>query len=70
MVLCIHADDTPSTDLREAIYLRHGLLDRLSVARLEADGSLKVVSADTQRMLQAEAQRWAAVAKATGLRID
>jgi tripartite-type tricarboxylate transporter receptor subunit TctC len=26
--------------------------------------------ADTQRMLQAEAQRWAAVAKATGFRID
>jgi DNA-binding CsgD family transcriptional regulator len=44
MVLCMHADDTPSTDHREAIYLRHGLLERLSVARLEADGSLMAVN--------------------------
>jgi DNA-binding CsgD family transcriptional regulator len=44
MVLRMHANDAPSADHREAIYLRHGMLERLSVARLESDGSLMAVN--------------------------
>lgn len=44
MVLRMHADEAPCADHREAIYLRHGMLERLSVVNLEADGSLMAVN--------------------------
>ncbi|GAP37642.1 helix-turn-helix transcriptional regulator [Piscinibacter sakaiensis] len=43
-VLRMHADEAPSRDHREAIYRRHGVLERLSVARREDDGSLLAVN--------------------------
>ncbi|MDZ5456109.1 helix-turn-helix transcriptional regulator [Azohydromonas lata] len=44
VMLRMHADEAPSADHRQAIYLRHGMAERLSVARLEADGSLLAVN--------------------------
>lgn len=44
MVLRMHADEAPCADHREAIYRRHGMLERLSVATLETDGSLLAVN--------------------------
>lgn len=38
-LLRMHADEAPSSTHRDAIYLRHGMLERLSVARREADGA-------------------------------
>jgi DNA-binding CsgD family transcriptional regulator len=43
-MLRMHADEAPSADHRQAIYLRHGMVERLSVARLESDGSLLAVN--------------------------
>jgi DNA-binding CsgD family transcriptional regulator len=40
LMLRTHADEIPSATHREAIYRRHGMLERLSVARAESDGSL------------------------------
>jgi DNA-binding CsgD family transcriptional regulator len=37
-VLRMHADEAPSSAHRDAIYLRHGMLERLSVARRAPDG--------------------------------
>jgi len=36
-VLRMHADEAPSRDHREAIYLRHGVVERLSVVRRESE---------------------------------
>ena len=44
VMLRMHADEAPSADHRQAIYLRHGMAERLSVARLEGDGSLLAVN--------------------------
>lgn len=44
VMLRMHADEAPSADHRQAIYLRHGMVERLSVARLEGDGSLLAVN--------------------------
>ncbi|WP_119155372.1 helix-turn-helix transcriptional regulator [Caldimonas tepidiphila] len=44
VMLRMSASEAPNADHREAIYLRHGVLERLSVARLEADGSLLAVN--------------------------
>lgn len=44
VMLRMHADEAPSADHREAIYVRHGMLERLSVARIEVDGSLLAVN--------------------------
>lgn len=43
-VLRMGADDAPNAEHREAIYRRHGVLERLSVAHLEDDGSLLAVN--------------------------
>lgn len=43
-VLRMHADDAPTRDHREAIYRRHGVLERLSVVQRAADGSLLAVN--------------------------
>jgi DNA-binding CsgD family transcriptional regulator len=40
MLLRMHASEAPNAEHREAIYQRHGMLERLSVARLDDDGSL------------------------------
>lgn len=40
VMLRMHADEAPSAAHRDAIYHRHGMVERLSVARLEDDGSL------------------------------
>ncbi|NML16386.1 helix-turn-helix domain-containing protein [Azohydromonas caseinilytica] len=44
VMLRMHADEAPSADHRQAIYLRHGMVERLSVARLDTDGSLLAVN--------------------------
>jgi DNA-binding CsgD family transcriptional regulator len=44
VMLRMHADEAPSADHRQAIYVRHGMVERLSVARLEDDGSLLAVN--------------------------
>jgi DNA-binding CsgD family transcriptional regulator len=44
VMLRMHADEAPSADHRQAIYLRHGMVERLSVARLEGDGALLAVN--------------------------
>lgn len=43
-VLRMHADDAPTRDHREAIYRRHGVLERLSVVHRAADHSLLAVN--------------------------
>jgi DNA-binding CsgD family transcriptional regulator len=40
LLLRMHASEAPNAEHREAIYRRHGVIERLSVARLEGDGSL------------------------------
>lgn len=40
VLLRMGAHEAPSADHRDAIYRRHGIVERLSVACLEADGSL------------------------------
>jgi DNA-binding CsgD family transcriptional regulator len=44
LMLRMHADEAPSAVHREAIYRRHGLAERLSVACREGDGSLLAVN--------------------------
>ncbi len=44
VVLRMDADDAPNSDHREFIYHRHRVRERLSVARLQADGSLLAVN--------------------------
>lgn len=43
-VLRMHANEAPNADHREQIYRRHGVLERLSVAALEPDGSMLAVN--------------------------
>lgn len=43
-LLRMHADDAPSADHRDAIYRRHGVLERLSVVQHQHDGSLLAVN--------------------------
>lgn len=43
-VLRMHADEAPTRDHREAIYRRHGVLERLSVVRRAPDRSLLAVN--------------------------
>jgi DNA-binding CsgD family transcriptional regulator len=44
VMLRMRADEAPSAEHRDAIYRRHGMLERLSVARAEDDGSLLAVN--------------------------
>jgi DNA-binding CsgD family transcriptional regulator len=44
LVLRMRADEAPNAEHRDIIYRRHGLAERLSVAALEADGSLLAVN--------------------------
>ena len=44
VMLQMTADEAPSAEHRDAIYLRHGMLERLSVARADPDGSLLAVN--------------------------
>lgn len=43
-VLRMTADDAPNSDHRDIIYRRHHMIERLSVAQLEDDGSLLAVN--------------------------
>ena len=43
-MLRMHADEAPSADHRDAIYRRHGMLERLSVVQRADDGSLLAVN--------------------------
>jgi len=43
-VLRMHADEAPSSQHRETIYRRHGMLERLSVVRRGDDGSLLAIN--------------------------
>jgi DNA-binding CsgD family transcriptional regulator len=43
-VLRMGADEAPNAEHRESIYRRHGVVERLSVAQLEEDGSLLAVN--------------------------
>jgi DNA-binding CsgD family transcriptional regulator len=65
-VLAMHADDAPNPEHREAIYRRHALAERLSVAALDDDGSLLAVNLyhhDHQgRFSAAERDRFCAIA--------
>ena len=67
-MLRMHASEAPSADHRDAIYMRHGMVERLSVARMEADGSL--LAANLYRhgaqdtFGEAEVEHFAAVAPA------
>jgi len=65
-VLRMHADEAPSRDHREAIYLRHGVVERLSVVRREGDGSVFAVNlyhhAHQGRFGDGELQAFAAAA--------
>ncbi len=44
VMLRMNADDVPNGLHREAIYVRHSMIERLSVAHIEADGSLLAVN--------------------------
>jgi len=44
VLLRMHAEEAPNADHREAIYRRHGLLERLSVATRHEDGSVLAVN--------------------------
>lgn len=44
VMLKIHADDVPNPLHRRAIYRRHDMVERLSVARIDVDGSLLAVN--------------------------
>jgi len=43
-LLRMHADELPSADHREAIYRRHGMLERLSVVQRADDGGLLAIN--------------------------
>ena len=43
-LLRMHADEAPSSDHRDAIYRRHGVVERLSVAQRAGDASLLAVN--------------------------
>lgn len=45
VMLQMRADEAPNAEHRDAIYRRHGMVERVSVARAEADGSLLAVNA-------------------------
>ena len=45
VMLHMRADEAPSTEHRDAIYRSHGMVERVSVARAEPDGSLLAVNA-------------------------
>jgi DNA-binding CsgD family transcriptional regulator len=66
VLLHMHADDAPNTEHRDAIYRRHGMVERISVARAEPDGSLLAVNAyshDADRCSgQAMAERFGEIA--------
>jgi len=44
VLLRMHADEAPSSQHRDAIYRRHGMLERLSVVRRGDDGALLAVN--------------------------
>src|SRR5205085_10528175 len=44
VMLQMRAEEAPCAEHRDAIYRRHGMLERFSVARTEADGSLLAVN--------------------------
>jgi DNA-binding NarL/FixJ family response regulator len=79
MLLRMHASEAPNAEHREAIYQRHGMLERLSVARLDDDGSLLSMNLyrhdaqgpysadDVTRLASIAAPLLAAVARHTGL---
>ncbi|MGJ7579981.1 helix-turn-helix transcriptional regulator [Variovorax sp. RHLX14] len=45
VMLHMRAEEAPNTEHRDAIYRNHGMVERVSVARAEADGSLLAVNA-------------------------
>ena len=45
VMLHMRADEAPNTEHRDAIYRNHGMIERVSVARAEPDGSLLAVNA-------------------------
>ena len=45
VMLQMRADEAPNAEHRDAIYRRHGMVERVSVARAEPDGSLLAVNA-------------------------
>ncbi len=45
MVLQMRADEAPNSEHRDAIYRSHGMVERVSVARTEPDGSVLAVNA-------------------------
>lgn len=65
-VLAMHADEAPNREHRDAIYRRHALAERLSVAALDDDGSLLAVNlyhhAHQGRFTAAERDRFCALA--------
>ena len=68
VMLRMHSDDVPSSLHRQAIYVRHGVVERLSVARTEEDGSLLAVNLyhhhGQGRFTAAEIENFAQVAPA------
>jgi DNA-binding CsgD family transcriptional regulator len=66
VMLRMHADEAPSARHRDAIYVRHGMVERLSVAQVEADGSLLAVNLyrhlPQDRFSAAEVEHFAALA--------
>jgi DNA-binding NarL/FixJ family response regulator len=44
VMLRMHADEAPNAEHREAIYMRHGVVERLSVATRHDDGSVLAVN--------------------------
>lgn len=66
VLLRMHAREAPNADHREAIYHRHGLLERLSVASPQADGSVLAINlyhhAHQGLFAEGEVQRFAELA--------
>jgi DNA-binding CsgD family transcriptional regulator len=48
-VLRMHADEAPNQDHREAIYLRHGMLERLSVVQRASDSGGRLLAVNLYR---------------------
>lgn len=60
VMLHMRADDAPNTEHRDAIYRRHGMVERVSVARAEPDGSLLAVNAYSHDAARCSGQAMAA----------
>ncbi|MGI4778171.1 MAG: helix-turn-helix transcriptional regulator [Janthinobacterium lividum] len=60
VMLHMRADEAPNTEHRDAIYRRHGMVERVSVARAEPDGSLLTVNAYSHDAARCSGQAMAA----------